>query len=232
LLTGVGGDEFLGGWRWRRAGTVLNLRARPVPKDLLRIAYAVSPLPIRRAIFLRRSPQFFLPWLKPPARVAAAKALASYFVGDPIRWDRRIEWVARQRMVVLLNQNLEMLGSDANTNVVLPLRDRRFLASWARLGGKAGFPNRTAAMTALFEHLLPGAVIRRKSKANFGWAYWGAASRRFAAAWSGGGVPDIVDEDVLRGEWRKERPDLRTAPLLQAAFLAAGAPELDPGPGP
>ncbi|MFN2487736.1 MAG: hypothetical protein ABR609_14220, partial [Acidimicrobiia bacterium] len=64
------------------------------------------------------------------------------------------------------------------------------------------------------------------SKAAFGGVFWNRRSHAFAREWTGGGLdPRLVDTDVLRQIWNwdpeaPERPDFRTAALLQAAWLA------------
>ena len=50
--------------------------------------------------------------------------------------------------------------------------------------------------------------------------FFGARSREFATSWSGGGLDEsIVDVDTLRQTWLSDRPDPRTACLLQYAWL-------------
>ncbi len=57
----------------------------------------------------------------------------------------------------------------------------------------------------------------------FNTAYWNRHAMAFAAEWDGSGVdPRLVDVDVLRRMWRDAaRSDVRTYPLLQAAWLSA-----------
>ncbi len=49
LLSGVGGDHLFQTWRWRQHADVLARRARPVPRDALRLlVWLLSPASVRR----------------------------------------------------------------------------------------------------------------------------------------------------------------------------------------
>ena len=50
--------------------------------------------------------------------------------------------------------------------------------------------------------------------------FFGEASREFAANWTGAGLDEsVVDTEALRRNWLSDRPDPRTACLLQYAWL-------------
>ena len=85
------------------------------------------------------------------------------------------------------------------------------------------------AMRALFGDLLPREVLERGEKAEFTAVYWTDRAKSFAAEWTGTGVPlDLVDPAALQATWTSERPDARSALLLQAAWLATSdAPEVE-----
>ena len=75
-------------------------------------------------------------------------------------------------------------------------------------------------MKALARDLLPADVIRRRTKAYFNRVFFAEESRAFAAEWSGRGLDDkLVDPEMLRREWLSDVPDIRTALLLQSAWL-------------
>ena len=75
-------------------------------------------------------------------------------------------------------------------------------------------------MRALFSDLLPPDVLGRRHKATFNDAFFTARARRFAEAWSGGGLDEsVVDPDAARAAWRAEHVDYRSALLLQSAWL-------------
>ena len=79
---------------------------------------------------------------------------------------------------------------------------------------------RTDLVSAVFADVLPPELPARSTKAVFDAAMWTPAARRFAAEWSGLGIPDgIVDPDRLRAQWRRAAPDARSATLIQAAWL-------------
>ena len=89
-------------------------------------------------------------------------------------------------------------------------------------GRDVGYPSRTEAMRELFGDLLPDAILARRTKAYFNRAFMGAETRAFAETWDGSGLdPDVVDLEVLRGEWLSEFPSAISTPLLHAAWLAS-----------
>ncbi len=86
-------------------------------------------------------------------------------------------------------------------------------------------------MRMLFSHLLPEAVIVRSDKARITPAVFRDPATEFALRWQGEGVDDeLVDPTVLRAVWLAPDPDLRSALLLQAAWVASETitgPDLD-----
>jgi asparagine synthase (glutamine-hydrolysing) len=75
-------------------------------------------------------------------------------------------------------------------------------------------------MRAIVGDALPDATLGRRDKAQFDATYFGAATRRFAKTWTGGGIDNsLVDPDALRREWLEPKPDFRSALLLQIAWL-------------
>ena len=113
-----------------------------------------------------------------------------------------------------------------------PLLASAFLAALARLGGRLGLGERSAAMRAVFSPLLDDAIVSRRSKATFGDVFWGPASRQFANDWDGGGLgPRWVDAGALRLAWTEQRPVYGAALPLQAAWLATQARSTAASPG-
>jgi asparagine synthase (glutamine-hydrolysing) len=228
-VTGLEGDGLFGGWTYARAWSVLSGWARPEPRDLLRLARLSAPGPLR-ARMLRRRYSLDAPWVLPEPRMALERALTAHMSGEPRRWDLRVGWWSRSAMLGMIQEAFELLAADAGTRVVHPLLDPTFLASMARAGGRRGFGSRTRAMQVIFGRLLPEELPRRPDKADFTYVYFGEQSKEFAASWRGDGVPDhLVDADALRATWSFEKPewpDMRSALLLQAAWLAeSGARE-------
>ncbi|HEX2699667.1 MAG TPA: asparagine synthase-related protein [Acidimicrobiales bacterium] len=228
VLTGIDGDGLLASWRWARAAAVLAGRARPIPRDVVRLGLALSPRPIRAVGLLMDGKGPPLPWLRAPAARAVNRAWAASGSAEPLRWDRRVRWWARLRGLRLTIHSFDLLARDAGALAVHPLADDRFLAAMASDGGRFGIGDRTAWMERLFGDALPEAILRRRTKAPFNAAFWTEHSRSFARSWHGGGVdPGLVDHAALRREWLDEQPDARSSLLIQSAWLAetaAGAP--------
>jgi hypothetical protein len=216
VLTGIDGDGLLGGWESARAWAVLTGRARPGPRDLLRVLKAGAPRAVRRAWFRRRSASE-IGWLTTAAHEELAALWAEERASQPARWDRRVAWLARQPDRIVFAQALDLLACDYGVQVFHPFLESRFLATVARAGGRSGFGDRTRAIRTLFGELLPPALTSRTSKADFTPSIWNQQSREFISGWRGGLPNGLVDEAGLRRAWA--RPDARSGLLLQAAWL-------------
>jgi asparagine synthase (glutamine-hydrolysing) len=223
LLTGVGGDNFLGAWRWARISYLLKLNVRPRLSDLRTVASAAVPARLRCAIGRqrrRRTPE--LPWLARAAVEPVAAASAEDNQGQPVRWNAWIEWHARRRNLASLRWSLDLLAEETGALVVHPLLDPRFVAALARAGGCRGFGDRLGVTWGIFQDLLPLEMILRQDKAYFDEVLWGRHARSFIEHWHGEGVDsELVDEAALRREWRKTLPLARSVMLLQSAWLAS-----------
>jgi hypothetical protein len=230
LLTGYGGDHLFLTWRSSRLADMLAGRRRPVPRDGLRLAYATCPRPLRRWRERRRIKPPPPSWLRPTSRRAYVSTVATEFAQAPVTWSRWIRWRADRRDLACGRWTLGLLADDAGASVAHPLIDPRFVATLARVGGRTGFGDRTAAMRALFAAALPPGSLERASKARFDQVFWREPSRRFAESWEGSGVDaDLVDPTALRREWLEPAPDHRSAMLLQSAWLGgAGGGAGDP----
>ena len=124
--------------------------------------------------------------------------------------------------MVLGWQTMERLGETASSLFCAPFQEEAFLSSLAGWGGRLGWGNRTAVMTRLFDSVLPGPILSRKSKATFGGVFWGPESRRFAEQWTGEGfLPGLVDAEALRRVWLEPTPVYGAALPLHAAWLAS-----------
>jgi Asparagine synthase len=222
-VTGLEGDGLFGGWTFARAWSVLSGWTRPGPRDVLRVARLSAPKALGSQV-LRRRYSLDAPWVRPEARTKIEQALTAYAAGEPRRWDLRVGWWSRSAMLGVLREAFDLLASDVGTHVVHPLLDPGFLAALAHAGGRRGFGSRTRAMQLLFGSLLPDELPTRPDKADFTYIYFGERCKEFAASWNGLGLPhDLVDADALRASWSFEPPgwpDMRSALLLQAAWLA------------
>lgn len=227
LLTGRGGDELLiPDMLWGRVNQVLTRRARPTPRDAVRLMTAYGPKPLREWAVRRRVEHTHMrwPWLHDAAADRLTDAWIEEIADAPIRWDRCVDrgwWSTNLNHVG--GRSLSLLGAMHDVVVGSPLADPLVLAAIAREGGRAGFASRTGAMRHLVGDLLPEMLIRRTSKATFRGPFWNRHSATFAAAWDGSGVDrDIVDLDALRRHWSGgDDVDARTFGLLQSAWIAA-----------
>jgi asparagine synthase (glutamine-hydrolysing) len=229
VVTGLDGDGLFGDWTFNRAWSVLTGRAQPVPRDLLRIARLAAPAGARGWLGRRRL-SLNARWLLPAAALELEHSLARELAGEPRRWDLRVDWWARSRVLAALCDGLGVLARDVGTRLVHPLLDRTFLAAMARAGARSGFGDRTTAMRSLFGDLLPPQVLARSDKALFTFVYFTDRSRAFAERWNGDGVRrDLVDPESLRATWLAAppaSPDMRSGLLLQAAWLAGSGADV------
>lgn len=221
VLTGIGGDEILGSWRWTRIGDVVRGHMPPEPRDALRLALALSPMQLRRVVEARRR-QMTLSWLRPVAMREAAKALTADAAQEPARWNLRTRWYARRRGLQMVRRSFDLLAADGGVLAVHPLVDATFLAALARAGGWWGLGDRTAIMRSLFADLLRDDVLARQTKARLDTPFWNRHAREFVASWNGDAVePTLVEPAALREEWQQPVPHGWTSTLLQSAWLGA-----------
>jgi asparagine synthase (glutamine-hydrolysing) len=218
LLTGIGGDEAFMGSRWDRAAAVLAGRVRPVPRDAIRVGFALAPVAVKRALMRRGLPEFF-PWLRPAARREAEAWVVADAAGEALRHRRRLRQIHGAPALRLGLEGLAALAADHDVRLAHPLHDPGFLATLAGRPGEHRHRTRSQAMEALVGDLLPPEVLRRSTKSHFAEVLWGPASRELAASWDGDGVdPDLVDIECLRRMWAQPRPETRTITLLQSVW--------------
>ena len=231
VITGLGGDEVFGTWRWRSLADLLARRRPPEPYDLLRASYAALPARARILRERRRMAAFVPDWLRPVAREEAWRRMAETAAQAPVWWQNRVRWRARGRSLLAQLETFETLGAEADKEVSAPLIDPMFIAALARAGGRVAFGDRTDTMLAVFRSIVPEPLLRRSSKATGEDLFWVGNSRRFAESWDGSGVdPELVDLEALRRQWLSPEPDGRTSLLLQAAWLHSDDRATDKGP--
>lgn len=220
VMTGVDGDGLFGGWKWTRLSQLARRHVHPAPRDLLRLGMACSPLAVRVRVIQRRHREELF-WLQPAAKTETLEAWARHEASEPLRWDKRLSWLARRRHLRLAFRFFDLLAADSNTTVHHPLADPLFLSSLAAAGGVRGYGNRTYAMHSMFHDLLPAATIQRPTKAIFSEPIYRDRTLAFARSWDGTGVDaDIVDVDRLRQHWSSGFPHFSTMMLLQQAWLS------------
>jgi asparagine synthase (glutamine-hydrolysing) len=218
LVTGTGGDQILG--RRSHIGDLLAGRARPVPRDAVRVAVAFGPRGVRRARLRRQAPQF-VTWLTPAGRRAFETSWGKVLAAASPIWSRGLGQTWRSRDLRLALAGMNVLAEDYDVQMLHPLFSPLFVSALAAEGGVRGFANRTDVMRMLFGHVLPDEVSSRQSKAVFGQPYWTHYSQEFGRTWSGGGVDgEFVDVGALQRLWASsEPPPAPTLILLKQAWL-------------
>jgi asparagine synthetase B (glutamine-hydrolysing) len=230
VITGEGGDEILGYRRATPLRAFLNeMRHRPgtVSPRLLRQAITEAAPARVRAASVRRNLAMtgYLSWLRPPLRERALREIALWTVTNPWSWTDAVRSHIRSESLLFGLRNRDLLAATFGARFLHPFLQPTFVDAVARDGGRLGYGGRTDAMRRIFSDLLPDAVLARRTKASFNTVFHGRATRAFARRWDGSGVdPAAVDVEVLRSSWLAERVHPGTTPLLQAAWLASGAP--------
>jgi hypothetical protein len=211
LLTGIGGDEL-----FRSAAMTLpRLRARSV-------ALYAAPRFARRRWHGRASVELH-PWLTGAGERAGRAALAHWEAAEPRRLRARMRHVRAVRYLRVGIGSLDLLARDAGAAIAHPLLEPAVWGAVARSAPLSGHRDRTAAMRAVFEPLLPAELLARRDKACFDEVFFNEHSRAFAPDWTGAGVPaDLVDANALREHWLGDAPRAQSFSLLQAAWLASG----------
>ena len=223
LITGNGGDELFTDWIWRRAALIVRGRIRPTRRDLNWIGLYLLPTAVRARLWRARHP-INLSWLTPDAQSELQRLWSTALMEHGRTWRHEIVELAWSRYLELCPAVFGAFARDRDVRLAQPFWDPRFIRAAAAAAPPQGFPSRTAAMNAHFGDLLPPENRERSTKASFTEVFFGPATRRFAAEWTGAGLDtSIVDVEALRSEWLKPCPDFRSLTALQAAWLAAQA---------
>lgn len=216
VLTGIGGDEAFMGSSWDRPLAVLQGRVRPVPRDILRVGFALAPSAVKSAFIRRWMPELF-PWLRPAARREVEARIAGDAAGEPLRRERRLRRLLGSPTLRAGLAGLQALGAGWDVLVAHPFHDPRFLAALAAVPFAHRRRSRSESMEALVGDLLPPEVLRRSTKSHFAEVLWGPASLDLATSWNGDGIdPQLVDAERLRDVWTSAQPDTQTITLLQS----------------
>jgi asparagine synthetase B (glutamine-hydrolysing) len=218
VLTGIGGDEAFMGSSWDRAVAVLAGRVRPVPRDVLRVGFALAPAAVKRAFMRRWLPELF-PWLQPAARRHVESWIVADAAAEPLRYSRRLRRLLGSPALRTGLHGLQALAADWDVLTAHPLHDPRFLAALAAQPSEHRYRSRSESMAALVGDLLPPEVLQRSTKSHFAEVIWGPAARELAAGWDGEWLdPQIVDAEQLRRLWTSEEPNTQTVTLLQSVW--------------
>lgn len=225
VLTGEGGDAVLGNRRSTPLA-ILRRRRRPDPAAVRYAAREALPRPARERLarrMLRSGVQ--ARWMRPAAFEQHVRLLAADVAAEPFGHGPATRAISRQRSFATVSHNYAAAAAEHDVRATDPLLDHRFVAALAQVGGRTGFPGRTATMHALFSDVLPREVLGRTTKASFNHAHAGRATREFARTWDGSGVDtDLVDVERLRSVWLSDQPTMATGVLLHSAWLASTGP--------
>lgn len=231
LISGEGGDEVLGPWRYGmpvRVARQVRARHRPRLVEVRGAAGSVRPdWWLREAN--KRAQLRSRPWLTGAGRDLVADLLRRSWVPPARRFDadRRQARTTRGGTLGLLTMQALADGKQPSSRYSFPFLDRRFVGSLAQAGGARGWTTRTEMMWNLVGDLLPPALLGRNDKANFGPATMGPRARAFARRCTGLGIDaDLVDVERLRARWLTGERTYPGLLLLQQAWLAeeAGSP--------
>jgi hypothetical protein len=231
VVTGFGGDELGRASASARAERIATGGQRvPLRLAVPVVGLAAAPMPLRAAVHWRRvgsGP----PWLTAHGVAAARRAEALDDARIPFGWRRKVRrWIWPSRYFRVCQQSFATMGRPDGVELVHPFVAPAVLASLAAAGGVAGFGSRDELMDRLFAHVLPVEIRHRHSKATFTDPLWTEASTTFARAWSGHGVDaELVDAERLRAHWLSPDRNLLSTTLLQAAWLADHATDVQGG---
>lgn len=222
LVTGLGGDQVLGGWIGRRDSA--RLPRAPVLRRALLTLHRATPSPIRRLALRPDVPD--RPWLTPPARREFARRWLDAAVSEPSPWPTYLAWLARRRNLAGVRHALRLVLGDRGVAVFHPLLEHSVLSALARAGGPSGLGDREGLTGLLARDDLPRSVAARATKAHFHHAYFRTRSREFARGWDGVGLDaGLVRAEELRRAWLGRMPRGSSALALQAAWLASAGRE-------
>ncbi|MFI9639966.1 asparagine synthase-related protein [Micromonospora sp. NPDC051925] len=207
LLTGLGGDQVLSGWRRppSRSTRVRLARARALARELPR----------------RHRPRRLFPWL--PAELArqVRRALRAEQRAEPRLLGPRIAWHVRRRDLVVTRSAFTAVAEDHDVIPVHPLLDPAFLDGLTALAGQRRRTSRGGLLAEIVGDALPAEVTAPRGKAHFRDVFLRTPTREFVRSWDGTGAdPDLVDVDALRDTWSRWPIPSGTAALVQQLWLA------------
>lgn len=219
FLTGLA--DFFSWWQWAPLVSVLERDRWPDKRDLALLATALMPVSLRSRAATRRRLPPAMPWLRPAAEREALGLQRRRQAAVPLRFDRATTAQVTHRCFDGAAGTLRAIGEAVGTTIVQPLREPGVVESFAGAGGPRGYRGLKAMLLEMCGDLLPADLLAWRAGADLSRVFFGAASREFAAGWTGAGLDDsVVDVEALQANWLSERPDPRTACLLQYAWLS------------
>ncbi|MFC8849784.1 MULTISPECIES: asparagine synthase-related protein [unclassified Micromonospora] len=213
LLTGVGGDQMLAGWR------------RPDPASVP--AYLREAVGRARARLLggQRSGTEVFPWLRPEAAQEILGTHRAEQRAEPDRLADRIAWHLRRRDLRMTMASFGLVAGDHDVTVGHPLLDARFVAALVGWAGRRRRPPRAELLAGIAAGELPAVVVAPRAKAHFLEVFLRAPTREFVRGWDGGGVDtDVVDPGRLRAVWARWPVPECTSGLVQHLWLRQHPP--------
>lgn len=229
LLTGEGGDSMFGTHRCTPLRRIGTSRPSVQVRALRQLPSVLGPRSLRRRCSREQlEAQIGLRWVHPQPRRTILDRWIEEQLDEPLRWRRATDRLPRRNGWRHCANTLQRLAADYNVSLRFPLFDRAFVDAYIKWGHPLGPKSRTTVMRALFDDLLPAEVVRRRTKAFFNTALFGARSRTLIASWGGSGLDDsIVNAHALREEWQRQIPHAGTTSLLQAVWLRQRGVPLD-----
>ena len=219
LMTGI--SDFFAWWRWAPLAGVLSGHRRPRSRDVALLGAMLTPVAVRARAARRQRMPPPLPWLRPAAERQALALLTERQAAVPVRFDHAATTQITHRCFTGAAGTFRALGEAFGTTTELPLSRSGAVGSLAGAGGWRGFGEQRAMLERLAGDFLPPDLLARRPTPDLGPIFFGEPSREFAGNWTGAGLDkSVVDTEALRRNWLSDRPDPRTACLLQYAWLA------------
>lgn len=216
LLTGLGGDQVLAGWR------------RPPPRSA---RARVGRMRHDARAWLRRQhlPLAGFPWLHPPVAHEVHRAYRAEQRHEPRPLGPRIDWHLRRRDLLLTCSAFTSVAADHDVTLIQPLLDGGFLTSLAERAGHRRHVSRDTLIAEISDGTLPAEVTWPRRKARFLEVFFRDPTREFVGSWDGTGVDSsLVDVAALRDLWSRWPIPGGTAGLVQQLWLAANPPPSAP----
>lgn len=218
LLTAL--EDFFTWWRWAPLVSVVARHRRPTARDAALLSTMLMPVALRVRAARRQGTPPPMPWLRPAAEKRALALLRTRQAAVPLRCNHAMTAQSTHRCFTGAAGTFRALGEALGTTMDQPQCQPGVVESFAGACGWRGFADLRAILQQLAGDLLPADLLVERPAPDAIGVFFGARSREFASSWSGGGLDEsIVDVDTLRQNWLSDRPDPRTACLLQYAWL-------------